>query len=40
MTLSADALGTIVVIATAITTAAPVLLIALFIRDWKKGGLW
>jgi len=40
MMISAEALGTIVVIATAIATLAPFLLIALFIRDWKRGSLW
>jgi hypothetical protein len=38
--ISAAALGTVVVVATAIATLAPILLIALFIRDWKRGCLW
>jgi hypothetical protein len=40
MMISAGALGTIVVIATGIATLAPILLIVLFIRDWKRGCLW
>jgi len=40
MTISVGALGTIVVIATSIATLAPILLITLFIRDWKRGRLW
>lgn len=40
MTISAGALGTIVVIATCMATVAPILLIALFVRDWKRGSVW
>ncbi len=40
MTISAAALATIVVIATLVASLTPILLIALFIRDWKKGWLW
>jgi hypothetical protein len=40
MTISVGALGTIVVIATSIATLAPILLITLFILDWKRGRLW
>jgi hypothetical protein len=40
MMISAGALGTVVVIATSIATLAPILLIVLFIRDWKRGCLW
>lgn len=40
MIISAGALATVVSIAVAITVAAPLLLIGLLIRDWKKGQLW
>ena len=40
MMISAGALGTIVVIATSVATLAPILLIALFVHDWKRGRLW
>lgn len=40
MTLSADMLALIVSAALIITIIAPVLLIALFIRDRNKGELW
>ncbi|MFO8003708.1 hypothetical protein [Thioalkalivibrio sp.] len=40
MTISVGALGTIVVIATSIATLAPILLITLFVHDWKRGCLW
>ncbi|WP_018142351.1 MULTISPECIES: hypothetical protein [unclassified Thioalkalivibrio] len=40
MTISTTALSIIVVIATLVATLTPILLIALFIRDWKKGCLW
>ncbi|WP_017943114.1 MULTISPECIES: hypothetical protein [unclassified Thioalkalivibrio] len=40
MTISITALSVIVVIATSVATLTPILLLALFIRDWKKGCLW
>ncbi|MGM0552400.1 MAG: hypothetical protein ACQETK_01105 [Pseudomonadota bacterium] len=40
MTVSVTALSAIVVIATLVASLTPILLIALFIRDWKKGCLW
>jgi hypothetical protein len=40
MMISAGALGTIVVIATIVASLAPILLITLFVRDWKRGCLW
>lgn len=40
MTVSASALAVLVGIALAITVIAPVLLLALFIRDCKQGDLW
>ncbi|WP_296755138.1 hypothetical protein [Thioalkalivibrio sp.] len=40
MTISVGALGTIVVIATSVATLAPILLITLFVHDWKRGRLW
>jgi hypothetical protein len=40
MTISVEALSLIVVIATGIATLAPILLLILFIRDWKRGRLW
>ncbi|WP_255346991.1 hypothetical protein [Thioalkalivibrio sp. AKL19] len=40
MTISITALSVIVVLATSVATLTPILLIALFIRDWKKGCLW
>ncbi|WP_019625332.1 hypothetical protein [Thioalkalivibrio sp. ALJT] len=40
MTISSTALMFIVVVATGVATLTPILLLALFIRDWKKGCLW
>ncbi|WP_018871566.1 hypothetical protein [Thioalkalivibrio sp. ALJ16] len=40
MTVSTTALTLIVVAATLMATLTPILLLALFIRDWKKGCLW
>ncbi|PYG03614.1 MULTISPECIES: hypothetical protein [Thioalkalivibrio] len=40
MTIPVTALATIVIIATTVATLTPILLIALFIRDWKRGCLW
>jgi hypothetical protein len=40
MTISATALSFIVTLATLVASLSPILLIVLFIRDWKKGCLW
>ena len=40
MTISITTLSVIVIIATLVASLTPILLIALFIRDWKKGCLW
>ncbi len=40
MTISVSALAALVTVALAVTTGAPVLLIALLIRDWKRKRLW
>lgn len=40
MIISSTALSVIVVAATLVATLTPILLLALFIRDWKKGCLW
>ncbi len=40
MTISATALSVIVTLATLVASLSPILLIVLFIRDWKKGCLW
>lgn len=40
MTISPDAFAMLISIALAITIAAPILLLGLLIRDWKKGQLW
>ncbi len=40
MMISVGALGTIVIIATSVATLAPILLIALFVRDLRRGCLW
>ncbi len=40
MTLSVEALAVVVVIATGVATVAPIVLLTLFIRDWKRGRLW
>ncbi len=40
MTISLTAFSILVTMALAVTTAAPVLLIALLIRDWKRKRLW
>ena len=40
MFVSASALALLVGFALAITIAAPLILLILFIRDWKQGGLW
>ena len=40
MPISSDAFATLVSVALVITIAAPILLLGLLIRDWKKGQLW
>ena len=40
MTISLTAFSILVMVALAVTTAAPVLLIALLIRDWRRKRLW
>jgi hypothetical protein len=40
MTISLTAFSVLVTVALAVTTAAPVLLIALLIRDCKRKRLW
>ncbi len=40
MILSSGAFATLVTVALAITVAAPILLLLLLIRDWKKGQMW
>jgi len=40
MTASPDVLRILVLAATAATTVAPVLLVALFVRDYMRGQLW
>ncbi|WP_018863288.1 MULTISPECIES: hypothetical protein [Thioalkalivibrio] len=40
MMISSTALSVIVVVATLVASLTPILLLALFIRDWKKGCLW
>jgi len=40
MTISLTAFSVLVTVALAVTTAAPVLLIALLVRDWKRKRLW
>ncbi|WP_018861034.1 MULTISPECIES: hypothetical protein [unclassified Thioalkalivibrio] len=40
MIISTTALSVIVVVATLVATLTPILLLAMFIRDWKKGRLW
>lgn len=40
MIISAGAFATLVSIALVITAAAPILLLVLVARDWKKGQLW
>jgi hypothetical protein len=39
-TVSAEALRVLVLAATIATTAAPILLLALFVRDAVRGKLW
>lgn len=40
MTASPEVLRILVLVATTATTLAPLLLVALFVRDWKRGDLW
>lgn len=40
MILSSGAFATLVTVALAITVAAPIVLLLLLIRDWKKGQMW
>lgn len=40
MIVSAGFLGILVSIALAVTIIAPIILIVLWINDWKKGQLW
>jgi hypothetical protein len=40
MMISAAALAWLVGMATSITVLVPVVLVILWIRDWKKGQLW
>jgi len=40
MTISVTAFSVLVTLALVVTTAAPVLLIALLIRDWRRKRLW
>ena len=40
MMASTSLLSYMVLIALAITTAAPILLVVFLIRDWKNGKLW
>ncbi|MCR9144130.1 MAG: hypothetical protein NXI24_17915 [bacterium] len=37
---SSTALAVLVSIALAITTVAPIVLLILFVRDWRRGKLW
>jgi hypothetical protein len=40
MTISVAAFSVLVTVALAITAGAPVLLLALLVRDWKRKRLW
>ena len=40
MTVSVDFLSWMVMIALAVTSVAPVVLILLWLRDWRAGRLW
>lgn len=40
MTASTEMLRVLVLAATVATTLAPLLLVALFVRDYKRGRLW
>jgi hypothetical protein len=38
--ISTGAFSALVIVALVITIVAPILLLALLVRDWKKGQLW
>ena len=40
MTISPGLFEIMVLVALAVTIAAPILLVGLLIRDWKRGHLW
>ena len=40
MTISSTVLAVLVTIALIITTIAPIVLLTLFVRDWRRGKLW
>ena len=40
MIISVDALGWLISIATLVSAIAPVVLSALWLKDWMKGKLW
>ena len=40
MTLPAVGLATLVTLALCVTVTAPLLLLVLLLRDWKRGTLW
>lgn len=40
MIISVDALAVVVTFALTVTAAAPVLLLVLLLRDWRRGRLW
>lgn len=40
MTISVTALSLLVGIALTVTVVSPLLLLLLFLRDWKQGDLW
>lgn len=40
MIISSGAFAVLVTVALAITIAAPIVLLLMLIRDWKKGQLW
>jgi len=40
MTASVEILALLVILAIAVTAVAPLILITLWIKDWKKGQLW
>jgi hypothetical protein len=40
MTLSAAALSLLIYTSLGLTVAAPLILLALLVRDWKAGRLW
>ena len=40
MTASTGFLGTLVTVCLVVTAAAPVVLLIMLVRDWRKGNLW